>query len=71
MTITFLNPERWDALTLTRDEHDEYEYADTGISQFMCPTQWIKQNFIPLSNYKLPNINTLSEIVKYKSGHTS
>lgn len=71
MTIRFQDPNNWDRLTTVHDDREEYEYADSGMSHFMCPTQWIKKNFIPLSSYALPHINTLSEIAKYKSGYTS
>lgn len=69
MSVKYVDHRYWD--NDDNIENVEYEYADTGMSHFMCPTQWIKQNFIPLSNYKLPNINPLAEIAKYRREHTS
>lgn len=67
--MKFHNPERWDELTLIDvTESNQYEYPDQSIQSFMCPTQWIKNNFTPLRDYKLPNINTLAEIAKIRMG---
>lgn len=61
MTLRFQDPDKWDRLTLVNNEHDEYEYADTGMSHFMCPTEWIKKNFTPLRDYNKPRFSSLFE----------
>ena len=69
MSIKYVGHHHW-GNTSTSD-HMEYEYADTGISRFMSPTEWIRKNFTPLSTYAVPNINTLAEIAKYKLEHAN
>jgi len=68
MIITFNNSDRWNAITLNESSSNDYEYADSGLQQFMKPGNRINQNLITSRNYNTHTIyrNVLAELASYK-----